>query len=94
MQDEIIEKLNTIIKEEERPLTFKEACKYLDISASYLYKITSTARISFFKPNGKKIYFLKSDLKNWLLRGRVSSETEIEQKAIDYVTLGKWGLKW
>ncbi len=72
----------------QRPLTFKEATKYLDISSSYLYKLTSTTKITHYKPNGKKIYFKESDLKKWLLRGKVLSESELEQKAIDYVHLG------
>lgn len=86
-QKTILNQINSILEQDERPLTFQEACKYLDISASYLYKLTSTAKITHFKPNNKKIYFKKSDLKKWLLRGRVSSEQELEQKAVDYVTL-------
>lgn len=82
-----ISKIQNLIEQDERPLTFKEACKYLDISASYLYKLTSTAKITHFKPNNKKIYFKKTDLRKWLLRGRVSSEQELEQKAVDLVTL-------
>ena len=43
--------------------------------------------IPFFKPMGKKIYFLKQELRNWLLRNRHATEQELEQNAIDYVTL-------
>lgn len=82
----IINKINSIVEQDSRPLTFQEATRYLDVSASYLYKLTSTAQIPHYKPNNKKIYFKKSDLKNWLLRGRVSSDSELEQKAIDYVS--------
>jgi len=80
---------SSILEQCSRPLTFKEAAEYLDISSSYLYKLTSTSKITHYKPNGKKIYFEKSDLKKWLLRGKVLSEAEIEQKAIDYVNIGK-----
>ncbi len=73
---------------EARPLTFKEATKYLDISSSYLYKLTSTAKITHYKPNGKTLYFEKTDLNKWLLRGKVLSDSELEQKAVDYVHLG------
>ncbi|MBU0476140.1 MAG: helix-turn-helix domain-containing protein [Bacteroidetes bacterium] len=85
----IINKINSIVEQDSRPLTFQEASKYLDISASYLYKLTSTAKICHFKPSGKKIYFKKSDLQAFLLRNRVASQSELEQKAIDYVNLGK-----
>jgi len=85
----ILNQLNSIVEQDSRPLTLQEASEYLGISKSYLYKLTSTAKIPHYKPNKKKIYFEKSDLKKWLLRGRVSSEQELNQKATDYVNLGK-----
>ena len=78
MKESVISKIHSIFEQNEKPLTFKEATKYLDISASYLYKLTSQAKILHYKPNKKKIYFKKSDLKNWLLRNRVSTESELE----------------
>ncbi len=87
MNNQILEKLNSLIELDEKPLTTKEACEYLNISLSYLYKLTHENRIPFFKPNGKMIYFLKSDLRTWLLRNRQSTADEIEQSAVDFVTL-------
>lgn len=66
-------------------LNFNEACIYLELSHSHLYKLTSTSAIPHYKPNGKKIYFKKEELDKWLLRNRVDSSDEIEQKAIDYI---------
>jgi excisionase family DNA binding protein len=63
---------------------FSEACTFLDYSKSYLYKLTHTRMIPHFKPNGKKIYFKRTDLEAWLLRNRVKTADEIEQEAIDY----------
>ena len=57
-------------------LTFSEACMFLDLSKHYLYKLTSSGRISFFVPNGKKIFFLREDLENYLLKTRVKSYDE------------------
>ena len=93
MQQEILEKLTTIEKlllkgQTEKPLTLKEAARYLDLSTSTLYKMTSSNKICFYKPNGKRIYFDKSELDAWLLRNRVKTETEIEQEANDYLTNG------
>lgn len=87
-QNPILTQIQNLLGQEERPFTFQEACSYLDISPSYLYKLTSQNKIVHFKPNGKKIYFLKSDLNAWLLRNRVSTAYELEQRAIDYVVLG------
>jgi len=69
-------------------LSFKEACQYLSVSNSWLYKLTHRRMIPFYRPNGKMIYFKKTDLNNWLLRNRVSTDEEIEQKTIDIVNTG------
>lgn len=93
MQPQLLAKLNKLesllTPQEERPLTLIEASKYLDISRSYLYKLTHKNQITFYKPNGKKIYFQKADLNKWLFRNKSESEAEIEQKAIDYVFNGE-----
>lgn len=62
-------------------LNFNEACKYLDVSPSHLYKLTSTKQIPHFCPQGKKLYFKREELDNWLQRNRQSATEEIEQAA-------------
>lgn len=62
-------------------LTFEEGCQYTGLSKSWMYKLTSTGKIPFYKPEGRKIYFKKSDLEDWMLRNRQSSNAEIERKA-------------
>lgn len=66
-------------------LNLNEASKYLNISESHLYKLTSTRQIPHFCPQGKKLYFRREELDEWLQRNRQSSSDEIEQKAADYV---------
>ena len=68
---------------------FNDACQFLDYSKSYLYKLTHSRQIPHYKPNGKKLYFKRSDLEAWLLRNRVKTASEIEQEAIDYVVKKK-----
>ncbi len=48
--------------------TFQEACMYIGISESMLYKLTSSKEIPHYKPRGKMIYFAKEELDDWLLR--------------------------
>ena len=83
---EIIEKhvldQNLILKQ---VLNFAEAAKYLELSHSHLYKLTSSGTIPFYKPNGKKLYFNRAELDEWLLRNRNSTKDEIEQRAADYL---------
>jgi len=69
-------------------LNFKEAARYLDISLSHLYKLTSAKEIPHYKPRGKQVYFEKRELDKWLLQNRQTTKAEIEQAAIDYVVKG------
>lgn len=67
-------------------LSFKETAIYLDVSHSYLYKLTSQHRIPFYKPQGKKIYFDLSLLEDWQKTNYQTTQNEIEKKATEYVT--------
>ncbi len=93
MQKQILERLDRIESllagQQEKPLTLQEAAAYLDISQSYLYKLTSTQQIPHFKPRGKRVYFLKADLDSYLLQNRVKPVDEIEMEAATRVTLGR-----
>ena len=66
-------------------LNINEASIYLELSHSHLYKLTSNCAIPHYKPNGKKIYFKKQELDKWLLRNRMESMDELEQKASNYL---------
>lgn len=83
---ERIEKLLTNNKE---VLTFEEACEYMGVSRSFLYKLTSRRQIPHSKPNGKMIFFEKQKLNLWLLRNKRKSEVEIESEALKYTLTNK-----
>ena len=72
---QILKKQSVITKEF---LSFQEACEYLDLSPSFLYKMTSQRRLPFYVPNGKKIYFRKSDLDSWIMKKRMEAMGNIE----------------
>ncbi len=69
-----------------RVLTFKEACEYIDLSPSYVYKLTSAGIIPFSKPNGKKIYFDREKLDEWLLSNGTAGRDKKEVQASTYIT--------
>lgn len=48
--------------------TFQEACMYIGVSDSMLYKLTANKEIPHYKPRGKMIYFAKEELDEWLLQ--------------------------
>jgi excisionase family DNA binding protein len=66
-------------------LNFSEACQYLDISESHLYKLTSRKQVPHFCPQGKRLYFNRHELDRWLQKNRQITDLEIEQKASDYI---------
>lgn len=92
MDTNILEKLERIEKlletqqaMQKQVLNFNDACIYLELSQSHLYKLTSTGSIPHYKPNGKKLYFKREELDTWLLRNRSNSIDEIEQEAANYL---------
>ena len=66
-------------------LTFEEACEYLGISKSKLYKMTSSFSIPCYKPEGRMLYFNREELNAWLSKNPVKTSRTHEQDAIKYV---------
>jgi excisionase family DNA binding protein len=79
-QDEIRRELSEIkklIEGNEQPLNVEEAAAYLSVGKGYVYKLTASGELGHFKSQGgKKISFLRADLRAWLLKHRVSSREE------------------
>lgn len=86
---EQLDRIETMLKNQQamqkQVLNFNETCTYLELSHSHLYKLTSTGAIPHYKPNGKKIYFQKDEIDQWLLRNKMYSNDEIEQQAANYL---------
>ena len=72
-----------------RVLNFKEACRYIGFSNSYMYKLTCAGIIPFSKPNGKTIFFDRDKLDEWLLSNSSTSLTQKEIKASTYLSTRK-----
>ena len=68
-----------------KPLTLKEAAEFLDFSRSYLYRLTSQGRVPCYKPEGKRVYFDRAELVDWLKRNRNRTQEETEEKAASYI---------
>lgn len=88
---QIAEKIDEQNMLQKAVLNFNEACKYLDVSPSHLYKLTSQKQIPHFCPQGKKLYFRRDEIDSWLLRNRQSAADEIDKLATDYVIRNKRG---
>lgn len=67
-------------------LTFEEGCKFLGLSKSYVYKMTSASILPFSKPNGKRIFFEREKLEKFMLRNSSDGIVEREEIAATYET--------
>lgn len=76
-----VQSLEQLLHQGKDVLTLEEAAKFMGIARSSLYKMTHEQTIPFYKPNGKMIFFEKSDLLAWVRKNRVSSEAEISEEA-------------
>ena len=74
-----------LVATQPKPLTLKEAAEFLDFSRSYLYRLTSQGRVPCYKPEGKRVYFDRAELVNWLKRNRIRLQEETEEKAASYI---------
>ena len=74
-----------LVATQPKPLTLKEAAEFLDFSRSYLYRLTSQGRVPCYKPEGKRVYFDRAELVNWLKRNRNRTQEEIEETAASYI---------
>lgn len=74
--------------------SFEEASLFLNLSKSYLYKLTSGGLIPHYKPQGKMLYFDKSELEEWLRQNPVKSKQEIADLAATYVATPRKKSKW
>ena len=68
-------------------LTFDEACKYLGVSDSLLYKLTAAKAVPHYKPRGKMIYFKKLELNEWLLHNQVITVEQAKLEAAYYTSI-------
>lgn len=62
-------------------LSVEDVCTYLDISSSAVYKLSHNKTLPRYCPNGKKIYFRKSDIDAWVLNHKILSVDEIAEQA-------------
>jgi excisionase family DNA binding protein len=77
----IIEKPQT---DPEKPLNVREAAEFLGFSIPTIYGLMHQRAIPYMKP-GRRCYFLKSELINYLKDGRRKTYKEIEIEAENYI---------
>lgn len=72
--EDLLERLSMLennIYTTKKVLTFSEACVYMGVSESLLYKLTAAQEVPHYKPRGKMLYFNKEELDQWLLQNNI-----------------------
>jgi excisionase family DNA binding protein len=59
-------------------LELKQAAELLKLKPSYMYSLIHQNKIPHYKPNGKRVYFIKSELIKWILGSKVKTIDEME----------------
>jgi excisionase family DNA binding protein len=70
------------IEHKDRLMNITQAAAFLDLKISYLYKKTSQFEIPFNK-KGRRVYFLESELREWIKQGRIKTMEEIDTEVTD-----------
>lgn len=78
--------MENLLRDAKQVLTLEEAALFMGISKSSLYKMTHKHELTFFRPNGKIIYFEKSELLNWMRQNRSMSEAETKAAATKHMS--------
>ena len=86
-----LERIENLIKElsgertdDDIILDVKQASKYIHLSVSRTYKFTSEKEIPHYK-KGKRLYFKKTELRDWLMTTKIKTRADIEKEAVNYI---------
>ena len=73
-------------------LDSQDACLFLGISKSTLYKKNLNKEIPYFKPKGsKKVYYKREDLIAYITACKLLSKEDIDQQATEFFTHKRGG---
>jgi len=67
-------------------LTLEEASDFLSLSKSAIYKLTSKKEIPYYNPGGKKIFFKRTELENWVFASKSVSVDEVDDEISSYLS--------
>ncbi len=89
MENNIEQKLNKIMEysllSAKNVLTLDDTALLTGLSKSFLYKLTCTHQIPYYKPNGKQIYFDRKEIEAWMKRNRHQTTDEAESIALAHI---------
>ncbi|WP_348811088.1 helix-turn-helix domain-containing protein [Flavobacterium maritimum] len=71
--------------DEDAFLSIDETAKIINLSKATIYGLTHQKEIPFHK-RGKRLYFLKSEILQWIKSGKRESKSELEKRAEEYLS--------
>lgn len=84
----LLEKVVMLLQEQElskkQLMSVKEAASYLNLDEQTLYNFNRDKKIPHYKPNGKKVYYKRDELDDWVFQNRIPTSeeksSEVEQE--------------
>lgn len=70
-------------------LTTKEVARYMGVSMSFVYKLTHTNSIPYYKPSGKMCFFNRVEVENWMQQNRCATAAELTDTANSIAKKGR-----
>ena len=67
---------------EKNILTVDDLMDYTTFSQKQIYKLTSTRAIPHYKPSGRKLFFKKDEIDDWINKGRVKTMNELNDEEV------------
>ena len=85
MEDKINQILVYTLLAAKNVLTLEDISLLTGLSKSHLYKLTCNRQIPHYKPNGKQLYFDRTEIEAWMKQGKVNTIDESEQMEVVYL---------
>lgn len=82
--EKAIEKLNATSNEVDDFMNVQQVASFIGLSKPTIYGLTHKRKIPHFKA-GKRLYFKKSEIENWITSSKVKTKQEIKQMATEYI---------
>jgi excisionase family DNA binding protein len=84
--EKAIEKLNTLSNRDNYAvfMNIEQVASFVGLSKATIYGLTHERSIPHFK-TGKRLYFKKSEIVNWITTSKVNTKQELNQLADEYI---------
>ena len=76
-----LQDIKQLLSLQKEVFTIEDFCTYAGLSKHQAYHLTSSRKIPFYRPFGKKVYLRKEDVIDFLLINPVSTNAKITNKS-------------